>query len=89
MTLTWLSCRETLKRLDDYLDRELSPDEMKTVRGHLKLCHACQKKFAFERAFTDQLRQSLQAVALPKIESQSHETDALPVENIAVARGET
>jgi hypothetical protein len=64
MILTLLSCRETLRRLDDYLDCELSPWQMRLMRGHLKLCHACNKKFVFERRFTDVLRNNVQVVTL-------------------------
>ena len=48
MLLTILLCKRTLLLLSDYLDRELSPQEMKDVRRHLAICHACREKFAFE-----------------------------------------
>ena len=34
-----MSCEEAFRRLDDYLDRELSPDEMRQVEEHLSLIH--------------------------------------------------
>ncbi len=63
MMLTLLLCRETLKRLDDYLDGELSSRENRMVSSHLKICQACAEKFAFERDFTDALRLKLQLVS--------------------------
>ena len=62
MILTLFSCTRTLQRLDDYLDRKLSPLETRLVRGHLKMCHACEEKFAFEARFTDALRAHFQSV---------------------------
>ena len=63
MILTLFSCTRTLERLDLYLDRELSPLESAAVRGHLKMCHRCEEKFAFEQRFTDALRARFQNVS--------------------------
>lgn len=63
MILTLLSCQHALRQMDDYLDHELSPLEMKMVRGHLRICHACEKKFAFEAGFAQALRERFDAVA--------------------------
>ena len=43
MFLSMLNCKETLAHLDDYLDRELSPQEIKQVEWHLRICHHCSK----------------------------------------------
>jgi len=32
------TCEETFRRLEDYVDRELSAEEMERVREHLKTC---------------------------------------------------
>ena len=58
-------CREALKRLDDYLDRELSPTDMKWVRWHLKQCIHCSRKFAFEASVLRQVRSKLSRIAVP------------------------
>ena len=63
MILTLLSCARTLAQLDPYLDRELSAWETKMVRGHLKICHACEEKFAFEQQFADALRTRFEGVS--------------------------
>ena len=59
------TCKEALARLDDYVDRELSPDEIKRVARHLKICHECARKFAFEESLLRQMRLKLQRIAAP------------------------
>jgi len=53
------TCEETFRRLDDYLDRELSADEMHMVREHLETCVVCAGEFQFERKVIDQVRDKL------------------------------
>jgi hypothetical protein len=36
--LSRYTCEEAFRRLDDYLDRELSSDETELVREHLEVC---------------------------------------------------
>ncbi len=60
MFLTLLNCTETLARLDDYLDRELSPREVTLVERHLKICRHCSEIYAFEAAFLHGLKQKIQ-----------------------------
>jgi anti-sigma factor RsiW len=74
MILTFLSCKRTLRVLDDYLDRELSPREMQGVRMHLAICHACEEKFAFQARFVNVLRERLPA--LVDLEEQSERRNA-------------
>ncbi len=59
-------CREALERLDDYIDRELAPDEERKVAQHLKLCRACTRKFRFEQDLVEGLRQKIEHVEMPK-----------------------
>ena len=42
------NCYETLARLQTFIDRELTEDEVGTVRGHLDRCPPCQQVFRFE-----------------------------------------
>lgn len=44
-------CEETVRRLWDYLDHELEPDEVQAVDAHLAQCTRCPEHFTFERAF--------------------------------------
>jgi anti-sigma factor (TIGR02949 family) len=59
------TCEETFRRLDDYLDRELSEHEMKLVREHLETCEACRKHDVFESAVLQQLRSKLCRIDMP------------------------
>lgn len=65
MLLGLLSCKETLARLDDYIDRELSPSESRIVARHLKICHHCAQRFAFETELVEGLRQRLSRIDAP------------------------
>ncbi len=44
-------CKETVRRLWDYLDRELAPADMAAIDSHLAQCDKCPQHFAFERQF--------------------------------------
>ena len=58
-------CREVFRRLDDYIDRELSPEEARTVLSHLEHCAACAEEFAVERDVLDTLKEKLRHIAAP------------------------
>lgn len=53
------SCEEALRRLNDYLDHELTPDERVVVLQHLEICKPCFKRFSFEQTLLVSLRQKL------------------------------
>ncbi|HWP36720.1 MAG TPA: zf-HC2 domain-containing protein [Gemmatimonadales bacterium] len=57
-----LSCEEAFRRLDDYLDRELSADEMRLVREHLEVCVVCATEFGFERGVIERVRDKLSRI---------------------------
>jgi anti-sigma factor (TIGR02949 family) len=59
------TCEETIRRLDDYLDRELSPHEMQLVNEHLEVCAICASEYAFEASALQRLRNKLQHIAAP------------------------
>jgi anti-sigma factor (TIGR02949 family) len=59
------TCEETFRRLDDYLDRELTPHEMQLVREHLEICAVCAAEYAFEESVLRQVRSKLQRIAAP------------------------
>lgn len=58
-------CREALERLDDFVDRELAPDETQKVQQHLKICHDCARKFRFEENFVAGMKSKTAKIALP------------------------
>ena len=59
------TCEEAFRRLDDFLDRELSPVEMTLVQEHLEICAGCASEFAFEASLLRGVRDKLRDVELP------------------------
>jgi anti-sigma factor (TIGR02949 family) len=59
------TCEEMLRRLDDYLDRELTPDEIRRVEEHLEDCEACIREFGFEASVISAVRAKLRDVEVP------------------------
>jgi len=58
-------CHEALARLDDYIDRELSPEETHKVQQHLRICRECAHKFASEAELVAAIKSRVQAIHLP------------------------
>ncbi|HEU4333258.1 MAG TPA: zf-HC2 domain-containing protein [Candidatus Eisenbacteria bacterium] len=61
-----LTCEEVFRRLDDFLDRELTADEMTRVREHLETCETCAREYAFEEKVLVDLRAKLRRVSAPE-----------------------
>jgi anti-sigma factor (TIGR02949 family) len=63
--VTRYTCEEIFRRLDDYLDHELGPVEMRRVREHLETCAACASEYAFEANVLAEVRSKLQRISAP------------------------
>lgn len=59
-------CAETYRRLQDYLDRELTPDEIVLVEAHLERCGMCAEEFRFEASVLHHVRTRVGADAPPE-----------------------
>lgn len=59
------TCEEALRRLDDFLDRELRPEELQRVQSHLETCAACAREFGFEAAVVTEVRTKLRRIGVP------------------------
>ena len=59
------TCREAFARLEDYVDRELSPDEVRLVEEHLAVCEVCASEFSFEARVLGAVREKLRQIELP------------------------
>lgn len=59
------TCEEAFRRLDDFLDRELSPAETRLVEEHLQVCAACTREFTFEASVLTGVRQKLGHITAP------------------------
>jgi len=62
---TRLTCEEVFSRLDDFLDRELSAEEIRLVEEHLATCAACAGEHRFETQVLDSVRAKLRRIAVP------------------------
>ena len=60
-----MTCEETFRRLDDFLDHELSVDECRRVQKHLEICSVCAKEFEFEANVWNEVRAKLQYIIVP------------------------
>ena len=51
-------CSATLKHLYEFLDRELSPEQLRTVQTHLDACPDCADVKDFELMIREKMRSS-------------------------------
>jgi anti-sigma factor (TIGR02949 family) len=63
--LSRFTCEEAFRRLDDYLDRELSAPEMTLVHEHLEICAGCAQEFDFESSVLHGVRAKLRQIDVP------------------------
>jgi anti-sigma factor (TIGR02949 family) len=59
------NCEEAFRRLDDFLDRRLSPDEMRLIEEHLEVCAWCAREFNFETSVLHGLKRKLRQINAP------------------------
>lgn len=60
-----LNCDEALRRLDDYVDRELSSQEIRDVAAHLDICGMCSEEFDTEQELLAAIRAKLAHIKMP------------------------
>ena len=63
-TLDRVTCEHAFRHLDDYLDHELTPQEMQEIKAHLEICTMCAKEFQFQAQVITELRERVQRLAL-------------------------
>ena len=59
------TCEEAFRRLDDFLDRQLGPEETRLVEEHLRVCEACTREFTYEASVLTGLKGKLRQLAAP------------------------
>jgi len=59
------ACEAILRRLDDYIDRELTPGDMRMVERHIEECLRCAARLRFEISLIQAVRSRLQRICLP------------------------
>ena len=62
---TPLSCKDCVDRLSDFVDRELSAEEITAVEQHLEECFGCSREFRFEGAMLESIKVTLRRVQAP------------------------
>lgn len=63
--LNRLTCEEVFRRLDDYLDRNLSEAERMKVVEHLEICASCTSEFSFESSVLEGVKRKLRHIEIP------------------------
>jgi mycothiol system anti-sigma-R factor len=66
-----MDCDDCLERLYEFLDQELSEQDVKTVRRHLDACSGCADHFFFEERFLERVRHSCESDRAPESLRQS------------------
>lgn len=59
------NCEEAFRRLGDFLDRRLGPEETKIIEEHLRICDWCAREFNFEASVLSGVRDKLRHIAAP------------------------
>ncbi len=60
------SCAQIFARLEDWVDRELSADDLTRIERHLRSCALCAWEFHFEEHVTRAVRARAQRIRLPE-----------------------
>jgi anti-sigma factor (TIGR02949 family) len=59
------NCEEAFRRLNDFLDRRLSPEEMRLIEEHLEICAWCTREFNFEASVLYGVKRKLRQLDAP------------------------
>ena len=59
------TCLDAFRRLDDYVDHELTAEEAVLVRQHLDTCAMCAGEFDFEASVIEHVRAKVRRIAAP------------------------
>ena len=51
-----LSCEQILQELWQYLDRDLTHEELASVKEHLDLCRSCFTRVEFEKCLREEMK---------------------------------
>ncbi len=59
------TCRQVFEKLDDYMDRVLTTDEITVIEHHLERCTDCAGEFRFEESLISEIKAKLRRIDLP------------------------
>ena len=60
------SCEEAIRRLNEYLDHQMSGVDRAVVLKHLEICRPCLRRFTFEQTLVVSLRQKVTLLCVPE-----------------------
>jgi anti-sigma factor (TIGR02949 family) len=60
-----MSCEETFRKLDDWVDRALEEYERDAVEEHLAQCAKCAVRFRFEETVISEIRNKVRRIRIP------------------------
>lgn len=63
--LSRTNCEEAFRRLNDFLDRRLPPEEMRIIEEHLEICAWCAREFNFETSVLHGLKRKVRQLDVP------------------------
>jgi anti-sigma factor (TIGR02949 family) len=63
--LSRTNCEEAFRRLNDYLDRRLTPEEMRIIEEHLEICAWCAQEFNYETSVLHGLKRKVRQLDIP------------------------
>jgi anti-sigma factor (TIGR02949 family) len=63
--LSRTNCEEAFRLLNDFLDRRLTPEEMKIIEEHLEICAWCAREFNFETSVLQGFKRKLRQLDAP------------------------
>lgn len=64
-----IGCEQALRRLLEFIDRELSEGDHDSVERHLRTCRSCYSRMEFER----RLKQRLSTLSTEEVPSKSRD----------------
>lgn len=59
------NCEEAFRRLDDFLDRRLTPEELRIIEEHLEICAWCAREFNFEESVLHGVKRRIRHLEAP------------------------
>ena len=65
MTRPSLNCSDCVDRLAEFVDRELTAEDLDLVEAHLNRCVSCAREFRFEGEVVECIKAKLRRVQAP------------------------
>jgi anti-sigma factor (TIGR02949 family) len=60
------NCEEAFRRLNDFLDRRMTPADLKIMEEHLEICAWCAREFNFEASVLHGVKRKVRQLEAPE-----------------------